>query len=150
VPVNTLLHTLVRIGTQLLSNTGFTAAKKNCKILYMAKRVDKLLTNSTAPVATDLAKQASLKLVLSAGILCLADQTAEQRELYLKLASDKPSWQVLARERKRQLEKIKTELLANRNFSPAQSKKLKEMFAYLQDLYARETSEKSSAGDEPK
>jgi len=56
-------------------------------IFIMAKRKDILLTDSAKPIADKLSKRASLKLVLSAGIICLNEQSPESRERFLDLAS---------------------------------------------------------------
>jgi len=107
----------------------------------MATRSQQLLTEAAQAVAERLARRASLRLVLSAAVLCLADQTAEKREYYLDLAASPSSDSQLRKLRQKELDKIRHHLLSNPGLSAADKKRVEQLLLTLQKLYVEESSQ---------
>lgn len=101
----------------------------------MPKRTEKLLTEVAQPIAEKLAKRSSVKLILSAGVLALNDQSAENRELYLDLANGVRPNELLAKQRQKELIAIFESIEGDPGLSAPQKKKLSQAFELLQDLF---------------
>jgi len=103
----------------------------------MAKRIEKFLTDQAQPAAKELSRRASVKLVLSAGVLCLKDQSPESRELYLDLAAGFSAPQLIANQRQKTLDNISQSLLASPDVSPVEKKKIEHIFSILEAMYVQ-------------
>lgn len=100
----------------------------------MPKRIEQILTESARPVADRMAKRASLKLVLSAGIFAFESSTPEKREFYIDLANGLKANELLAKQRQKQLNVIFEPALNNPRLSTSQKKRLTQAFELLQSL----------------
>ena len=93
------------------------------------------LTEVAQKVAPKLEKRyGSLKTVLSAGVLALADQSAENRELYIDLANGMQPPGLLAKQRQKELEAIFDQALGRPGLSTSQKKRLTGAHELLQNL----------------
>jgi len=108
----------------------------------MTKRTEKFLTDRAQIVANKLAPSSTFKLVISAGVICLAEQTAEKREFYLAYASGANAPELHAQARQKELDKIHKQLLLNPSaFSPADKRKIEDLFKFLERIYVEEMAE---------